>query len=586
MTEKYKQIDVSYDFKGNHISNFAIISSATAPANPKTGYVYHDSVHDVISYYDGTAWKAMPYLDGQYKLPIGFIPVLTGDATLDSASDSTIPTTLLLKECLDTKIDKDSVVTDWQETPSNDNLPSEKLVADTIDSLSSSIEIELEDKLDDEQLVTSWGQEYSDDNIPSEKLVKDTIDDMQESIQEELNGKVDDEQIIGTWEELNPSETQIASALLTSDSLDSKVDDSQITSVVTSDANEIPSGLAVTLALANKTDVTMAIPTWREGTIYNQDSTVLAGTKLFISLVDGNVDIDPFDDTEHEYWTEISGSGGGGGGSTVNGKTIVFGNASDTEYELVHNLSTYDFIWSLRTTNEPREYVQARIQAINRTKVKVLLTNPPGINALTLNLVALRSSVSPTVVDDVTIIEPSETWTYANDTGNPLFIQTFDENGNQIYGDISQYSYNDFNPVITRFTTPQNGHLIVIKSPYVYEFTDSDTWIISHNLGMLVGVQCFDDTDGQITGNVVQNTNSCVITFAERKTGYAVVVVPTLAIEFTNESEWTVEHNLNRYVAIQTYDMSGDQLFTNLEQNGNTASATFTSPKSGYVLIF
>ena len=191
----------------------------------------------------------------------------------------------------------------------------------------------------------------------------------------------------------------------------------------------------------------------------------------------------------------------------------------------------------------------------------------------------------PTVIDDVTVAEPADMWSYANDTGNPLFIQTFDSNGNQIYGDISQTSADDFNPVITGFTTPKNGTMVVVKTPYIFEFDDVDTWIISHNLGRLVAVQCFSDDEGQITGDLIQNANSAVMSFSGKKTGYAVVAVPNLVVEFTNQSDWTVEHGLNRFIAVQTFDTAGDQMFGNIEQDGNSVTVSFSSAKSGYLLI-
>ena len=575
MTEKYKNIDVSYDFKGNHIANFAIISSATAPINPKVGYLYHDSEHDVVKYYNGTEWKAMPYLDGEYKIPVGLLNVIDSTGDLSDASDENIPTTALFVKEISQLIPASSIVTEWSASPSDENIPSEKLTKDTLDENYAQLDSKIDESVETlngeiESLGTEIGQE---------------IERLDDKIDTGLASKLDDEQVIDDWEALNPEEVQIPSAVLMSDSLDSKVDDSQITSMVTSEADKIPSGMAVTMALNDKTDVTMAIRPWNAGLIYNTDSTVIAGSTIYISVQDGNVNHDPLDDTEEEWWKQITGSGGGGGGSSVNGKTIVFGNALETEYELIHNMSTYDFIWSLRTTESPREYVSARIQAIDRTKVKVILSSPPGSNALTLNLVALKSKTSPTIIDDVTIAEPADMWSYANDTGNPLFIQTYDSSGNQIYGDISQTSANDFNPVITGFTSPKSGRLVVVKTPYIFEFNDADTWIISHNLGRLVAVQCFSDTDGQITGDLIQNANSAVVSFSEKKTGYAVVAVPNLIVEFTNQTDWTVEHGLNRFVAVQTFDTAGDQMFGNIEQDGNSVTVSFSNPKSGYMLI-
>ena len=58
-----------------------------------------------------------------------------------------------------------SLVSSWSSTVSDSNVPTEKLVKDSLDA-----------KLDDSQLKTSWSSTTSDSNIPSEKLVKDSLD--------------------------------------------------------------------------------------------------------------------------------------------------------------------------------------------------------------------------------------------------------------------------------------------------------------------------------------------------------------------------------------------------------------------------
>ena len=59
----------------------------------------------------------------------------------------------------------DDTVASWSSTVSNDKIPTEKLVKDSIDS-----------KENTSNKVISWGQTPSDDNYPSEKLVKDSLD--------------------------------------------------------------------------------------------------------------------------------------------------------------------------------------------------------------------------------------------------------------------------------------------------------------------------------------------------------------------------------------------------------------------------
>ena len=560
MAEIYKPINVNFDFKGHKIRNFAIVSSDVAPENPKAGYIYHDKSKNLFRYYDGTEWQSVPYLDGEYRLPIDFIPVLDSSASMDDVSDSTVPTTLLFSNELAKVVPKDYIVTEWEEPPSDDKVASEKLTKDTIDTVQS----DLNGKIDDLDAKFS-----------------DAVEVLDTKIDEGLESKLDDSQLVTEWQD-PVSDSKIASEKLVKDTLDTKLDESDVTETVTASQDKVPSGYAVTMALAKKTDITMAIHQWNAGLTYGLDSTVIASGTIFISQREDNIGNDPLEDTEGIYWKEITGSGGSG---NVNGKTIQFGNDVDTQYDLLHNLNTYDFIWSLRTTDVPREYVIARIQAIDKTKVRVILSNPPGTNGLTINLVALKSSVDPITVDVVDILEPSEEWSYSNDTSRPLFIQTYDIDGGQIYGDITQPSVSDFNPAITGFSTPKNGKLVVVKTPYIYEFVDESTWIITHNLGQMVAVQCYTDDVGQITGDFIQSADTCVISFSSPKSGYAVVVVPTLAIEFTDQTDWVVNTGLGRYVAVQTFDETGDQMFGSISQDGTTVTVSFSTPKSGYMLI-
>ena len=62
------------------------------------------------------------------------------------------------------------IVTSWEETLSDEKVPSEKLTKNTIDTKVTGTK------------VTSWSGTVSDSNVPSEKLVKDTIDAIEDLI--------------------------------------------------------------------------------------------------------------------------------------------------------------------------------------------------------------------------------------------------------------------------------------------------------------------------------------------------------------------------------------------------------------------
>lgn len=600
---------------------------------PVTDPTQEDMYWSTVSEYDLiiNQWSATPRTD---KVPSEALVTsalatklddtqVIGDWGLLNPSEVQIPSAVLTKQSLDDKLDDSQLITVWHGLLSDISIPSEKLVKTSLDS-----------KLDDSQLVTTWDG-LSDSNIPSQKLVKDSLD-----------AKLDDSQLVADWNGL--SDSKIPSQKLVKDSLDSldaehtategairqemadavqgltedisevdskidatateinaridsevselddKIDataltiDTRITNEVATinakDAQQDSSIASVQAQLANKTDILHAIPTWSATKVYEYESTVILGTKLFVSLSDGNLGNDPYDDTEGVWWSEISGGGGGGG--NVNGKVIAFGNNIDTEYILSHNLGTYNLIFSIMRNDATREFVQARVQAYSYSQAKVILTSPPGTNGLVFSVIGTRGTSPSSDVEVIDITEPSEEWTYPNDSGRPVFVQTFDGTGDQIFGAISEPSTTGFDPVVTGFASPQSGYMLIAKSEYTYEFENQTTWIIPHQQGSLMAVQCYNDEQGQIYGDIQQDDgNVVVITWNEPNTGYAVLVKPKMVVEFVEQSEWTVEHNLGQYVAVQTFDEQGDQMQGNIQQDGNTVTVTFGSAKSGYMLI-
>ena len=78
------------------------------------------------------------------------------------------PNEKMVVEALDTKLDDSQLVTEWSTPLDNAHIPSEYLVKSSLDA-----------KLDDSQLVTAWPDdtELSDERIPSEKLVKESLNE-------------------------------------------------------------------------------------------------------------------------------------------------------------------------------------------------------------------------------------------------------------------------------------------------------------------------------------------------------------------------------------------------------------------------
>lgn len=96
----------------------------------------------------------------------------TGGITNATANDTYIPTTKAVKEYVDDKFNNvdyltgSEVVSSWEQTLSDEKVPSEKLVKEYIDNLPGN------------EVVTSWEQTLSNKKVPSERLVKEYVDDL------------------------------------------------------------------------------------------------------------------------------------------------------------------------------------------------------------------------------------------------------------------------------------------------------------------------------------------------------------------------------------------------------------------------
>lgn len=361
--------------------------------------------------------------------------------------------------------------------------------------------------------------------------------------------------------------------------------------IVTDKGVDIPLTATVQAMLAQYDPKIQSIAVWSEGTAYSENSTVLRETELYVSLIDDNTG-DPAEDTAN--WKRLSGSGGGGGSAGVTAFIYQFGNDADTEYLIPHQFMTYDFLYSIRTTDERRKYVQADVYAYDRNRAKVVLDRAPGVNALQINMVKAET-VAPTPssgVRVITISEPSTEWDVTNEFAYPAFIQTYtwdstEEYYDEMTGDVIQPPATAFTPVSVTFHMPVSGFVVMAPSSHQEEFTDSDTWIINHGENVYYAVQVYDAEEGMIMGDVSQANGTITISFGRPRSGWVVLTRPTMTVHFDNRMDGRVVHNLGRYVGMQVYaDGAEGQAFLDCHNiDENTCEADFNSTFSGYLLI-
>ena len=418
-----------------------------------------------------------------------------------------VPSEKLVKESLDAKLDDDQLVTFWSDEPTNDNIPSELLVKRSLD-----------DKLDDSQIVTAW-EEPTDEQIPSAKLTKETLD-----------SKLDDYQLVTSWNEL--SDGKIPSQKLVKDSLDDKLDDSQIVTSweATPSDESIPSEKLVKDSLDEKTDYRMAIRFWYPEVMYGNGSTVIYDGTIYISRGDENRGHVPSDNTQSRvWWSKIEGGGSSGG---TNKYVDIIGNGRDTVYTIQHGLGTSDVFYTMRYNDNQRMFTDADVYVIDDNTIRVETYEPLETDSIVIILTPLMNelSVAKTIGngrDTEFIIEHDfGTFNYfasVRDLRTGLFVKT------------NIYALDSMRTKIT-FTTPPaefSIHVVLTTTmkvsegtQNVYPFTNSDTWVVQHNLGRIVMIQAFDNSGTALTGNIRQDIytlNSAIVEFSEPVSGFVIV---------------------------------------------------------------
>lgn len=390
----------------------------------------------------------VPYLTEDGRIPGQFYDIITQWADAEGlilATDDNLPSALLVYNSLEAKLDDSQLTTQWTSEPSDERIPSELLVKDSLDK-----------KVDDSQLMVAWSDPLSDTNIPSEKLVKESLD--------------------------------------------------------------------------QKTDKLMAIPSWDNGVTYSKDSTVIYGGTIYISLVDDNLNNPP--DMDDGSWSMVQGGGSGVVDEDGNFMTLV-GDGTNTEFTVVHNLGTLNYFVTLRTNDAERRFVEARIRATNPNECVVSFTSPPAENGIVF--LAARGDRTDSVYCE-TIGNGRDTSYYITHNLGMynFFYELRDASGE--YVDATVTAVNPVQAKIEFEYAPDVGEVTVMIAPciptrwagrWVHSQVDaSDTWVMDHDLNRIVQVQTYDMDGNEIYGQVVQSDpmlDTVTVLFSQPLTGMAVL---------------------------------------------------------------
>lgn len=305
-------------------------------------------------------------------------------------------------------------------------------------------------------LVTKWDNP-TDEQYPSAKLVKDSLD-----------AKLDDSQILRSLqdpaEDVDPQKTMIYSANVVKKKFDlidriRSEDYDHFTDRIAEERQHVDK---VTADLyATKTDKTMAIPEWDPEATYGMGSTVIFNGTVFISESADNLNNPPVvtetvDGEEmqspSEHWSMIQGGGGTGGTAErwlVGGKQNI---------DIVHNFGTKDLFVVVRRVSDGT-FVHVETQAVRPGTIRLKFSEAPARNSMYV-------TVSPAVpaqpdTTDYTIVEigsDTKEWRGTSKSNRIVTVQTFDQSGYELVGEVRQ---NEPGTVVVTFNKPCRGTMIL-----------------------------------------------------------------------------------------------------------------------------
>lgn len=370
------------------------------------------------------------------------------------------------------------------------------------------------------------------------------------------------------------------------------------------------------------------IPNWAEsGVEYMAGDVVQYAGALYISYADNNtkaptsLELQP--ESNMPYWSAAVHSDASVNAKVVNKPCYIqlFGNNTDTTYYIDHKLGCRELLWSMYTTDSEHLYVQALVSAPSINRLKVRLSEPPGVNGLCISIMRVRDApqVSASAISGVTVVEVPESstlWSLPNGTAGPIYVQTYtDLEGKgvtDIMGDVVENPITDYDPVEVTFGTsvsgaaviaPVTGDTVLISAdatdPVTVDPRDTDPTADGENWYL---VQCF--AEGNLEGRAIveidQDENGVTIETGDFPQDVTVAffrATKTVAIDKDNSTQviadddggyhWHYQHNQGRYVGVQAF-LPGKGLANpgvDIVLGLNTVDVYFDEPLSGTLLI-
>ena len=372
----------------------------------------------------------VPYLTEDGKIPHQFLDIITEWADengLSLATDDNVPFQLVVS---------------WGAVPSDERIPSEKLVKDSLDK-----------KVDDAQIVSAWSNPLSDANIPSEKLTKETIDT-----------KTDKVMAIPPWDNdvtYSKDSTVIHEGTIWISLVDDNrnndpsMDDGSWTRVEAGAGTLDEDGNFVTMVgdgVNTQYTVTHNLGTLNYFLELRTNDSERRYVRARVRAMDSNTVTVDFTTPPAENGIILIMAKAD---RTASVYCEPIGNGRDTEYIVTHNLGMYNYFVELRTNDSVREYVDAQVTAISPTQAQISFEYPvaeDGIMVMIAPCVASKWGSRWVYAQ----LDPSDEWVMDHDLTRLVSVQAFDMNGNEIEGELIQ-DIDRLDSATLRFCEPVSG---------------------------------------------------------------------------------------------------------------------------------
>lgn len=198
------------------------------------------------------------------------------------------------------------------------------------------------------------------------------------------------------------------------------------------------------------------------------------------------------------------------------------------------------------------------------------------MNAIAVNIIKAKTYREGAATEYPLLVNVNEAairWSCDNDTNLPLYVKAYDEDGNDLMGDIVQSSLSGFDPVTITFTEAHSGKMIVASTDESHVYLQQDlagtpVTLLEDEGNDRYLVQCFKDGEGQSRLDIIQYNGKVTVsaTDASHWTGYVALYKASAVKAFTASDlkeetatdgskvyVLTYQHNKNRMVCAQVY---------------------------------